>query len=194
MQQRLEGVLTLAGLAPKEASLAMESFRMAMDLRGAFVVEEDDHRFLHPARSLLVLLQDGGERRPDLLAAAPLVESLEPDLLGEVAAVAPEPIEAVLAGLPALPGGLGETAGPDAEARWLEELVLAEPGIQKLILSEALDQLRHLHLRPDGPFRNRILRRAEGILVPLAHRVGGALDRRMGWWWNRVGQRLGTSG
>ena len=193
MQGRLGGVLASAGLAPKDADLAIDSFRMAVHLRGACLTEENDHRFLHPARSLLVLLEDGGERRPDLLAAAPLVESLEPDLVGGVAAVAPEPIQAVLAGLPALPGGLGGTAAPDSEALWLEGLVLAEPGIQRLILSEALDQLRHLHLRPDGSFRNRVLRRAEGFLVPLAHRVGGKLDRRMGWWWSRVGQRLGPA-
>jgi hypothetical protein len=194
MQRRLEGALASAGLAPKDSHLAIASFRMAMQLRGEFVAEEADHRFLHPARSLLVLLEDVGETRPDLLAAAPLMESLEPHLVREAPAGAPEPIRSVLAGLPRLPGGLGGTAGPDAEARWLEDLVVAEPGMQGLILAEALDQFRHLHLRPDGPFRNRILQRAEGVLVPLAQRLGGKLDRRMGWWWSRVGQRLGTVG
>ena len=194
MERRLERALASADVAPETAALALASFRMAIQLRGAFVVEEADHRFLHPARSLLILLEDGGGRSADLLAAAPLVESLEPHLVGGVAVDAPESTGAVLAELPALPGGLGGTAGPDVEARWLEGLVLAEPGMQKLILSEALDQLRHLHLRPDGPFRNRILRRAEEILVPLASRVGGVLDRRMGWWWRRVGHRLGNAG
>jgi hypothetical protein len=193
MQRRLERVVASAGLAPEDAELVMASFRAAMHMRGAWVVEEADHRFLHPARSLLVLLQDGVERRPDLLAAAPLVESVEPHLVGEVVMGAPEPIRTVLSGLPRLPGGLGGRAGSDAEARWVEDLVLAEPGMQGLVLSEVLDQLRHLHLRPDGPFRNRILKRVEVVLVPLADRVGGSLGRRMGWWWSRVGTHLGSA-
>jgi hypothetical protein len=193
MQGRLERVLGSAGLAPEDVEGVTTSFQMAIHLRSAYVGGEADHRFLHPARSLLVLLEDGGERGPDLLAAAPLVESVEPQLVGVEVQEAPHPIRTLLRGLPILPGGLGGTAGEDVEAGWLEALVLVEPGMQRLILSEALDQLRHLHLRPDGPFRDRILRRAERVLVPLAQRAGGGLDQRFRWWWSRVGRHLGSA-
>lgn len=155
---------------------------LAMEPRRALL--DDDHHpaFLHPARTVLVLLADTPERDGVRLSAAALLESMEPALVvppdrvrerlssrvAEVLEAAPHPIP-------------GEDPGAT-----LERLVTAPPELARLVLAERLDQVRHLHLHPQREFRARVHQETGSLWLPVARRVDPRLARRFEWWWSRV--------
>jgi len=194
MAERLQGALVDAGCPPTQLSPVLESFEEATLVRSHAGIGEQDPRFLHPGRTLLILLEDAQERDLELLAAAPWVETMERELLtrGGVGRSGPSAaVRQILDRVPVLSGGLGGEAEEASESAWIEALLGLEPPLLALSLSEALDQLRHLHLRPkDDPVPARVAARAEAVLVPLAERLGGTLGRRFRWWSSRVGRHL----
>jgi len=157
---------------------------------------QDDHHpaFLHPGRTVIILLQDTPERDPTLLAAAALVESdqgalrvggaaIQEALGGEMAElVARVPLSPAEA-----PADVGEPMVDDQPL--LEALLELPMELARVALAERLDHLRHLHLEEDPLRRRRMHREAEQIYAPLAHRVDPALARRYGWWCRMFARR-----
>lgn len=73
--------------APGEPELGAKARQVVIDMaeaallfRAARLDDAHDHRLLHPARTLILLLEAGGAD-PESLTAAPLLESRFPDLL-----------------------------------------------------------------------------------------------------------------
>jgi len=150
------------------------ALELAMEIRRLVLTDDHDPGYLHPGRTVLILLQDTPEREPVHLAAAALVDSEQAAL--RVAAdklhdVVGQEIEAVVAGIPLPPG-----------EDLLERLLEAPPPWARIALAERLDHLRHLHLEADPGRRVRLHREAEEIYAPLAGRVDPVLARRYAWW------------
>lgn len=146
---------------------------------------EDDHdpRYLHPGRTFLVALDDGGLRDEALLAAALLLESMDPELGPTSAdlAAAQDPVVAqVWSRARAFPGPWDDDL--------VERLVTTHPEEQTVILSEWLDQLRHARLWGDQQTVSRMLDRTREAYLPAAERLGGTLPGRFRWWMRRVGR------
>jgi hypothetical protein len=150
-----------------------------------------DPAHLHPGRVALILLRDVGEVDPDVLAAGILAESRDVRLR-----VTGESAEEVLGArafrfwerLPELDWTAAPDlpAAEDGDGELLEALVTAEPAVQRIALSEALDQIRHAHLWAGAEERARAARVAGAVLAPAATRVHPVLARRFDWWVRRV--------
>ena len=151
--------------------LALE---LAMEIRRSVLADDHDPGYLHPGRTVLILLQDTPERDPQQLAAAALLDSEEPGLrvaAEDIHRVVGQQIADVVAGIPMPPG-----------EDLLERLLDAPSARARIALAERLDHLRHLHLEADPARRVRLHREAEEIYAPLAGRVDPVLARRYAWW------------
>lgn len=175
-----------AGL--KSTSLLDAAHRVAMGPRHARLDDDHDPRYLHPGRSFLVVLEDGGVRDPSLLATAILLETVDPSLSPYTAEVEAEASgELTLAWERAL--GLPRPWDDDLA----ERLVTAGEAERALVLGEWLDQLRHLRQVADPRVVARAAARTAEVYLPVAERQGGTLARRYRWWVRRVGPGLTAS-
>lgn len=164
-----------------------EAFRSAMGPRHRLLSDDHDPRYLHPARTALVLMDDVGMADPVWLAAAILAETCSPELrwtpdreLTEADALREAWVRA--ASLPAM---------DDPE---LAERLVTSPREAALVtLAEHLDQLRHLRLWAGAPTVRRATRAAQMVLLPVARREHPVLARRLEWWVRRVGTGLSAS-
>lgn len=198
MAARLERSLAAAGLGEAEVARVLDAHDEAGLHRATLLPpDEDDHRWLHPGRNVLILLEDAGVREAGWLA---LIAGLDQ---GHPALVNPRVRDqAEVLGLPPfLPVASGPEAfdpvasdGAGSDDAWLEAVLLLDADGLATVLADWLDHLRHLHLAPPGPARTRVAKWAEERLLPLAVRSGGTLERRFRWWCSRVGKGLAASG
>lgn len=152
----------------------------ALSHREALLADEEDPRFLHPARSVLILMDDAEVSDADLLAAASLVET------GEAALVVPA---AVLATLPrAAAAYAASVPRPGAErAELLESLVGAAPETRLIACAERLDLTRHAHMLPGFDAAHWLAEVLE-VYLPVARRTHERLALRFERWavaWQR---------
>lgn len=150
---------------------------------------DDDHHplFLHPGRTVLVLLRDVGCLDPLTLAAAALVESEDQALRipgVEVAVVAGQAVADLVARVP--------LSGREDLA---EALVTAEETVRLVALAERLDHLRHAHLR-DAPagWGPAVLAEAEAVYRQVAHRTHPRLAQRYDHWCRTFARRVSLGG
>jgi hypothetical protein len=145
----------------------------------------DDHHpaYLHPGRSVLILLHDVQELPSSSLPIAAAHESEDAPLRLSAARLRAELGEEVAAAVARLPL-------PGDEA--LEErLVMLERDLALAVLAERLDHLRHLHLRKDlsdeWEARHAEVERA---WAPFAARTDPRLVVRFDHWARTFGRRL----
>ena len=187
----------------------------SLELRSGLVDDDHDHRLLHPARTVLVLMDDAGVLDPSLLregaalesrfpafalpasrrrelglAEGPLLHLPTPDW-NPGAGVGEESAEESRDGGVEESHGGGAPAEVDGDADLLAELVSLDLPLLTVALAEALDQVRHLHVEPGRPALRRGAVLVRDVYRPLAHRVdpgGVGLARRYDWWLRRVGR------
>ncbi|MEX2532319.1 MAG: hypothetical protein WD960_16245 [Gemmatimonadota bacterium] len=211
MTGRLARTLRRAELDEGVASAVMEVLAAALGHREALLQDPHDHRLLHPARSVLVLLEDAEVREGELLAAVAAHDSRFPGLAlrkppwpgavpGDPEGVIrelplpcwvlntpePSPPSAVRADLSA------EASPPDglADERLLEALVALSDPLLTVALCEALDHLRHLHVEEGRPQLERGIELARSVYLPASSRMGGVLERRFRWWHDTLGRAV----
>lgn len=264
MADRIGRAALRAGVPTHAVAVLEEGFRAAIAPRqaGPHALGSDQHPdFLHPGRSVLILLQDLRETDPGVLIVGALAESRNPRLRvvpgrahrilsrlsedGDRAVGRPSVVEegeiveeaeliedgafvgegdVEKGGSPraytwwrALPevewgGGFSES-GPTSERHGgrlgaggagrrhaegegaldvevLERIVTAPVSVQRVILADALDVIRHAHLRPDRRERRRAVQLVERVFLPVAPRVHEVFARRFDWWLRRVGGAL----
>ena len=130
---------------------------------------------LHPARTMLILLEDTPVRDARVLAAAALTETLHPALR----------VDAADAG--ALGGDVAQmvAAVPNpldlSEDALVEELVTAERDVALIAVAERLDHARHLHMRERETWPAYHAQTVE-IYLPLSARLSEELTRRLERW------------
>lgn len=182
MAASVASAATGRGLSPREVELLGRALALAMEPRLTSL--EDDHHpaYLHPGRTVLVLLQDVGDVPVDTLCAAAVHESEDAALrvdVGSVRAALGDPAAAIVSSLP-LPG----------DERLLEKLVTLADGPLLAALAERLDQLRHAHLREDVAWWREIHEEGGAVWVPVAERAHARLADRYRHWHRTFGRRL----
>jgi (p)ppGpp synthase/HD superfamily hydrolase len=175
------------GLPPAGVALVGRAHALAMAPRVRAL--DDDHHplYLHPGRTVLVLLRDAGVTDPTLLAAAAVVESEDAAFRVGFAELR-EGLGAEVAGLAAaVPMPRTETLA--------EALVTASERVRLVALAERLDHARHAHLREADDAWMRALHEEVGaVYLPVAERTHPRLAQRYRHWWRVFGRRLPGGG
>lgn len=148
---------------------------------------DDDHHpsYLHPGRTVLILLDDVGLAEPTALAAGALHESREPALRvsrSEVRRALGNEVGDFLDGIAGLPRS--------AESR-TEALVTSSRETQLVVLAERLDQLRHAHLWKNRNEEIQAYEEARSLYLPLSLRANVVLGRRYTWWCRNFERKRG---
>lgn len=183
-----------------DGDLVLEALDRAMAPRRRRLNDDHDPRFLHPGRTVLVALEDGGLRDPGDLAVAAVLESFSPELRGAPGVTVGDDGDGNAPGT----GGTRWTRMSDSEgpldwvfdeARALgswtdadraERILSVREELQVVALAEWLDQLRHLRHWADHEVQELAGRVTWNLYLPLAQRVSEPLARRFEWWHRRV--------
>jgi len=174
------------GVSPEGIALLGRAHALAMKPRVAAF--DDDHHplYLHPGRTVLVLLRDVACVDGAVLAAAALAESEDAALRVTDASVRAD-LGARVADL--------VRAVPSPGSRSLsEELLGVGESVCLVALAERLDHLRHAHLRDaDEAWRRSIHAQAEAVYLPMAERTHPRLAQRYRHWCRTFARRLARS-
>lgn len=194
MADRVVEALARAGLDAGEAERVRIAYADAIRWReaAASALDSDRHpAFLHPGRTVLILADDVVESNPAVLAAAALTETRDRPLRVPDDRATGEDEEALgwRREVPPVPWR-AEEGGPDGVDGLLEALVTGPVEVQRIVLAEALDHVRHAHLWTGEEERARAAELTSRVFVPLAARVDTTLSRRYRWWERRVGSVL----
>lgn len=162
----------------------MEALGCAMYPRARLLVDDHHPAFLHPGRSVLILLHDVRDRLDvPALALAALHESRDDELRAEAAEAERVVGVSMASALRSLPR--------PGHVDLAEELVLLERAAALAVLAEQLDHLRHLHLRHDlAHDRAAVWEEVAGIWGPFAERVDPRLGVRFAHWLRTFRRRL----
>jgi hypothetical protein len=180
MEARVVRTLEDAGLDAGAVQLVRAAHELAMEPRRAQLTMHHPD-FLHPGRTVLVLVVDCGFHDSVGLAAAALLETERPELRADpirLRSTAAQDVTAWLDSIP-LPG-----------AALAEELLSAPRPVQLVALAERLDQCRHAKFWADPHAKRRILEEVEASYGPIAQRVDEALGRRFAHWAWAFGRSL----
>lgn len=146
----------------------------AFAVRVAKLDDDHDPAYLHPGRTVLILLEDVGVVDAAVLSAAALAETLQPEL------AAPVPDDPALD--PACAEILEEVPIPDRDGELLlERLVVASDAARLVALAERLDHVRHLHLT-DRSRWTQLHAETCDVYLPIAARTDPTLARRLERW------------
>lgn len=173
MEARIARTLEDQGLSAHAVALVVEAHRLAMGPRLEHLRQDHHPEFLHPGRTVLVLLLDTPYRDPVGLAAAALTESERRELR-----VGPVSVRAALGDEVA---DFVESV-PVADERLVEALLDAPEEVRLVALAERLDHCRHAKFWSDRAEQARLLDQAERIFAPLAERTDPTLARRFSHW------------
>ena len=174
------------GLTPEDVEHLLAAHALGMGPRLEELQDDHDPRYLHPGRTVLVLLQDVGELPVDALCAAAVHESEDADLRLSIATVGDAlgaSVSEIVASLP-LPG----------DERLLERLVTLDEPSLLAALAERLDQLRHAHLREDPAWWRVVHEEAGAVWVPVAERTHPRLSDRFRHWQRTFERRIRKGG
>jgi outer membrane receptor for ferrienterochelin and colicins len=183
MAGSVERIARGAGLSATDVDLVCRAYALAMEPRR--VLDEHDPAFLHPGRSMLVLLQDVGPLAGDVLAAAAVHESDEPGFRIDSDAVGRDLGDAVATIVRAIP-----LPGDDD---LVERLVTLEEGARLAALAERLDHVRHAHLREDPALWRALHDEVSAAWAPVAERTHPRLADRYRAWLRAISRRLGVA-
>ena len=145
---------------------------------------EDDHHsaYLHPGRTVLILIRDVGHSHAASLAVSALLESESESLRVASSQVESEIGEQVARALAEIPG--------PGDERLVERLVLLPVTSRLAALAERLDQLRHAHLHPDQKWWAAIHEEATRAWLPVAERTHERVAQRYRHWHRTFARRL----
>jgi hypothetical protein len=183
MAGSVERIARAAGLDAAAIDLVSRAYALAMAPRR--VLDEHDPAFLHPGRTILVLLQDVGPLRPELLAAAAVHESEEARFRLDPSVVRRELGDRVADILISLP--------LPSDEDFVERLVTLGDGARLAALAERLDHIRHAHLRDDPTWWRALRDEVTLAWAPVAERTHPRLADRYRAWLRAISRRLGGS-
>lgn len=170
------------GIDTEGVDLMSRAHALAMVPRVAAL--EDDHHplYLHPGRTMLVLLRDAGVTDAAVLAASALVESEDVEFRVDEDTMASVVDDDVLRIVRAVPASGGEGLA--------ESLVTADRTVRLVAVAERLDHLRHAHLRDATDQWARVHAEAVAVYLPIAERTDARLAGRYRHWCRTFERRL----
>lgn len=185
MARSVERAARAAGMGPAEAARVVAAHGLAMAPRIGALADDHHPAYLHPGRTVLVLLRDVGPLEAATLAAAALLETEDGAVRVPHAEVAR-----------ALGSDLADTVGslplPGADDL-VEGLLALPPELALASLAERLDHLRHLHLRADlRAIWGARHEEASTVWLPFATRTHPRLAARFEHWSRAFARRLPT--
>ncbi len=171
------------GVSTESIPVVSSAHALAMEHRAGALGDDRHPAFLHPGRSVLILLRDVGCRDPVMLAAVAVVESEDAELR-----VPPALVRSVLGDDVA---ALAEAVPMPGAESLAYDLVTAEERVRLVALAERLDHLRHGHLRDaERAWRAAAHHQAVAVYLPVAHRTHPRLAQRYGHWCRTFARRL----
>jgi (p)ppGpp synthase/HD superfamily hydrolase len=171
------------GVDAEGVALVGRAHALAMEPRVAAL--DDDHHplYLHPGRTVLILLRDASCLDAATLAAAALTETED-----EAFRIDPEVVAAVV---DADVAHLARAVPLPASESLAEDLITAPEAVRLVALAERLDHLRHGHLREaDHVWRATVHAQAEAVYLPMAERTHPRLAQRYRHWCRTFARRL----
>jgi (p)ppGpp synthase/HD superfamily hydrolase len=181
MEDRIARTLEDAAVPPADIALVVSAHRLGMTPRLEGRMDPHHPDFLHPGRTVLILLLDTALRDPAALAAAALLDS-ERDEMRVAPAVVRAEVGASVATFAA--------SVPMDESSLVEDLVTAPEAVRLVALAERLDHCRHAKFWPDPLRQARIHQQAQTVFGPLAERTDAVLARRFSHWIGAFGRTL----
>lgn len=182
MSNRVVSTAIQAGIGERGVRSIEVALDAALAVRVARLDDDHDPAYLHPGRTVLILLEDVGIVDPAVLSAAALAETLQPEL------AAPAPDDPAL--VPASLALLDEVPIPARDGeRLLEHLVTASEGARLIALAERLDHARHLHLTDRSRWAAIHAETCE-VYLPVAVRTDATLARRLRRWCDAFAERF----
>jgi len=172
MSERLAREATRAGLQAGDIERLCRVFANVAETRAVRIGNREHQLVLHTARTVLILIEDCGANDATLLCAAAALDTSDRMLMPELDTLPLEPAETAL---------IGDVCAAVAAEHPLEELLVADPRVRLLAVSEALDHARHLHLQPAAEWPP-MYDQACAVHLPIAQRTHDALARRFHWW------------
>ncbi len=184
MAERVAREARRCGVPEDGVELIQRAHEVAMGTRATLVPDDHHPMYLHPGRTVLVSMRDGGLRDPVALAASALLDTRMPGGDAPRAQVAADVGEVVSAFLESVPR--------PGSSRLVEDLVSAPEPVVRVALAEQLDQLRHARLWAGHSTAQEVLDESRRLYLPVAERLGGDFGRRFRWLCSRLERRSGT--
>jgi len=174
MADRVDRTAANAGVDRSGRDLIGKAMEAAMSLRWAAI--DDDHHpdYLHPGRTVVILLDDIGLTDPVALAAACLLDTRRDDLEPSDRDVTQDVSPAVTAFRREVPRSGSVTL--------LEDLLASEPEVVLVALAERLDQVRHAHFWGDRSEARAAHQEAAEVYLKMAERAHARLAARYNSW------------
>ena len=181
MSDRVDRTAVVVGVDGLGRVLIGKAIETAMARR--LVTIDDDHHpdYLHPGRTVVVLLDDVGLADPVALAAAGVLDTRRDDLEPTDADVTERVDAEVTAFRGAVPRSGSDTL--------LEDLLASERNVVLVTLAERLDQVRHAHMWGDLGEARAAHREASEVYLKMAERTHARLAARYTQWCRAFGER-----
>ena len=174
MSNRVEQTARAAGVDRPGLDLIGTAIKVAMAPRLTAIDDDHDPDYLHPGRTIVVLLDDVGLAEPVALAAACLLDTRREDLEAPDGEVSERVGPAVTAFRDAVPRSGSGTL--------LEDLLASESDIVLVALAERLDQVRHAHLWGNPSEARAAHHEASEVYLRMAERTHAQLAARYTSW------------
>jgi (p)ppGpp synthase/HD superfamily hydrolase len=181
MSARVERTAQTAGVDPSGRDLIGSAITTAMAPRLAAIDDDHDYDYLHPGRTVVVLLDDVGLADPVALAAASLLDTRRDDLEAPDHEISERVSPVVTAFRNAVPRSCSDTL--------LEDLLASEPDVVLVALAERLDQVRHAHLWGNLSEARAAHEEASDVYLKMAERTHTQLAARYTSWCRAFGER-----
>jgi (p)ppGpp synthase/HD superfamily hydrolase len=181
MSVRVEQTAQTAGVDNSGRHLIRSAIEAAMAPRLAVIDDDHDHDYLHPGRTVVILLDDVGLFDPVALAAACLLDTRRLELEAPDDEISAHVSPDVTAFRNAVPRSGSDTL--------LEDLLASEPDVVLVALAERLDQVRHAHLWGNVPEARAAHKEASEVYRRMAARTHAQLAARYSSWCCAFGER-----
>ncbi len=180
MADRVDRTAHALGVDRSGRDLIRTAIEAAMTRRLVVIDDDHDPDYLHPGRTVVVLLDDVGLADPVALAAASVLDTRRDDLEPPDSEVTEHVGAAVTAFRNAVPRSGSVTL--------LEDLLASEPHVVLVALAERLDQVRHAHMWGDLVEARAAHEEASGVYLKMAERAHARLAARDTQWCRAFGR------
>ncbi len=181
MADRVDRTAVALGVDRSGRDLIGTALGTAMARRVAAIDDDHDPDYLHPGRTVVVLMDDVGLVDPVALAAAGVLDTRRGDLEPSDREVTEHVSAAVTAFRNAVPRPGSDTL--------LEDLLAGEPIVVLVALAERLDQIRHAHMWGDLAEARTAHQEASEVYLKMAERTHARLAARYTSWCRNFGER-----